>query len=343
MNEKDRYYKILGLEVDAPPDQVRQAYRDLVKVWHPDRFANDPRLQQKANEKLKEINNAYKRLQSGGNPTGTTTTRDWENRGNSQTASPKPQPHSGEQANRSHTHRVPLWQIILLLLIIARAVDNSWDAPKASSRSANPAETEASQGHATEDPSQVGKNADPLFQTYQEAKKEVGDPLRQAFEAAKKEIQEKEQLKDPLFAAFQNAQNEMRNSKSASVLTGVWTNDAGDTGESRVIFVFRSEGTGNMTTSDKRLNFRYTFNESQSPAWLDLVATPSNDTIVTIKAIAEIIPGGRLRIRMPFTATPSVRPTRFDDSDYENTVVLSRKGRQVRSDRPLSSQPPRGR
>lgn len=60
----DRYYEILELESGASPEEVKRAYRDLVKVWHPDRFSNDPRLQQKAQEKLKEINDAYERLQS---------------------------------------------------------------------------------------------------------------------------------------------------------------------------------------------------------------------------------------------------------------------------------------
>jgi cytoskeletal protein RodZ len=37
----------------------------MAKVWHPDRFGHDPRLQQKAQEKLKEINEAFDILISG--------------------------------------------------------------------------------------------------------------------------------------------------------------------------------------------------------------------------------------------------------------------------------------
>src|SRR5262249_51493194 len=33
------------------------------KIWHPDRFGGNPRLQRKAQEKLKQLNLAYKRLQ----------------------------------------------------------------------------------------------------------------------------------------------------------------------------------------------------------------------------------------------------------------------------------------
>jgi curved DNA-binding protein CbpA len=58
-------YRTLGLSPGASRDAIRNAYRDLVKVWHPDRFPNDPRLQEKAQETLKEINLAYETLRSG--------------------------------------------------------------------------------------------------------------------------------------------------------------------------------------------------------------------------------------------------------------------------------------
>ncbi len=58
----DIYYKTLGVRPGTSLQQVKHAYRDLVKVWHPDRFSHDPRLQHKANEQLKAINDAYKVL-----------------------------------------------------------------------------------------------------------------------------------------------------------------------------------------------------------------------------------------------------------------------------------------
>ena len=64
MDDMHRYYEILGLTPDAPIEARKQAYKDLVKVWHPDRFAHDPRLQQKAQEKLQEINEAYETVHS---------------------------------------------------------------------------------------------------------------------------------------------------------------------------------------------------------------------------------------------------------------------------------------
>ena len=58
----DSDYTVLGLKPGASSGEIKHAYRDLVKVWHPDRFAHDPALRRKAEEKLKEINEAYGRL-----------------------------------------------------------------------------------------------------------------------------------------------------------------------------------------------------------------------------------------------------------------------------------------
>ena len=54
--------KILGLPADANLKEIKQAYKDLVTVWHPDRFQNNPRLHAKASEKLKELNVAYNHI-----------------------------------------------------------------------------------------------------------------------------------------------------------------------------------------------------------------------------------------------------------------------------------------
>jgi len=60
----EQYYGILELEPGASRKMVKQAYRDLSIVWQPERFADNPRLQHKAREKLKAINEAYHELRS---------------------------------------------------------------------------------------------------------------------------------------------------------------------------------------------------------------------------------------------------------------------------------------
>ncbi|MBC8458600.1 MAG: RDD family protein, partial [Deltaproteobacteria bacterium] len=59
-----RYYEILELDPGVSSEDVAQAYKDLVNVWHPDRFSKIPRLRRKAEKKLKEVNEAYEKLQS---------------------------------------------------------------------------------------------------------------------------------------------------------------------------------------------------------------------------------------------------------------------------------------
>jgi curved DNA-binding protein CbpA len=60
--ELDRAFEVLGVKPGVSDRELKAAHRDLAKVWHPDRFLNDPRLQEKAQEKLKEINEAYEQL-----------------------------------------------------------------------------------------------------------------------------------------------------------------------------------------------------------------------------------------------------------------------------------------
>jgi hypothetical protein len=55
-------YDVLGVKPGVSDRELKAAHRDLAKVWHPDRFLHDPRLQEKAQEKLKEINEAYEQL-----------------------------------------------------------------------------------------------------------------------------------------------------------------------------------------------------------------------------------------------------------------------------------------
>lgn len=49
---------MLDLSSTASSDDAEAAYRDLIKVWHPDRFPSDRRLKERAEEKTKQLNEA---------------------------------------------------------------------------------------------------------------------------------------------------------------------------------------------------------------------------------------------------------------------------------------------
>lgn len=51
-------YEVLGVPENATDDQIKSAYKELVKKYHPDRYQNNP-LADLAEDKLAEINEAY--------------------------------------------------------------------------------------------------------------------------------------------------------------------------------------------------------------------------------------------------------------------------------------------
>lgn len=55
-------YKTLGVEPSASDEEVKRAYRDLARKYHPDRFPDDS-AKELAEEKMKEINEAYDQIQ----------------------------------------------------------------------------------------------------------------------------------------------------------------------------------------------------------------------------------------------------------------------------------------
>jgi len=92
MNNLDQYYRLLGLEPGASPEEVNQAYKDLAFIWHPDRIPEDNhRLRQKAQEKLKEINQARDQLRSLGKTT----------------PAPKQKPQPSPQSAKTRAYRQP--------------------------------------------------------------------------------------------------------------------------------------------------------------------------------------------------------------------------------------------
>lgn len=54
-------YEVLGLKPGASEAEIKAAYKELVKKYHPDKYQNNP-LADLAEEKLQEINEAYDSL-----------------------------------------------------------------------------------------------------------------------------------------------------------------------------------------------------------------------------------------------------------------------------------------
>lgn len=51
-------YAVLGVSKNASDDEIKSAYRELARKYHPDNYADNP-LSDLAGEKMKEINEAY--------------------------------------------------------------------------------------------------------------------------------------------------------------------------------------------------------------------------------------------------------------------------------------------
>lgn len=62
MGSRAHYLAVLGLPPEASNEDATSAYKDLIRVWHPDRFQNDDRLRRKAEDETKKLNDAIARV-----------------------------------------------------------------------------------------------------------------------------------------------------------------------------------------------------------------------------------------------------------------------------------------
>ena len=60
----EQFFKILKVTPTASMEEVKRAYKERVKFWHPDRFpVESERLQKLAHRQMQEINEAYRELE----------------------------------------------------------------------------------------------------------------------------------------------------------------------------------------------------------------------------------------------------------------------------------------
>lgn len=119
MDKRAAHLATLGLAPDASWDEVTQAYKDLMRVWHPDRFQGDERLRKKAEAQAQRINEAMGELRKMGKEpakpvapqTGSTaTTRTSTQRSTDHTSEQRSERASDEQSHTAATFLIaPLY------------------------------------------------------------------------------------------------------------------------------------------------------------------------------------------------------------------------------------------
>ena len=56
-------YQILGVSKDATDEEIKSAYHELARKYHPDNYGEDNPLKDLAKDKMQEINDAYDKIQ----------------------------------------------------------------------------------------------------------------------------------------------------------------------------------------------------------------------------------------------------------------------------------------
>lgn len=111
-------YVVLEVPEGATEAQIRASYRDLINVWHPDRFQHNERLRKKAEEQTKLLNKAYAIVSSAGFPRAHTAGRPSTAGGD---IAPPPPPDVNNQPSSRRASIIEKYSGLLIsfLLVIA--------------------------------------------------------------------------------------------------------------------------------------------------------------------------------------------------------------------------------
>ena len=163
-------YRILELAPGATQEEVKRSYRELVKVWHPDRFTGDPKLQKKAQEKLKQINLAYEWIckgEAGGprrrtahagknasqageqsRPSGSSSSTN--NRSESRAEAPRQPPPPTQPTPAPTTNwgrRIVQFAVTVVIIAVIKAVFSTSDRPRRQTTDYAPPNNQPSQSY----------------------------------------------------------------------------------------------------------------------------------------------------------------------------------------------------
>ncbi len=63
-SQKKEYYEVLEIHTSASFDEIKKSYRRLIKIYHPDKYANDPEKHKIAQAVSLKLNEAYAYFQN---------------------------------------------------------------------------------------------------------------------------------------------------------------------------------------------------------------------------------------------------------------------------------------
>ncbi len=120
MQEMDRYFQLFGLNRGASEQELKESYKDILSVWDPNRFSDNPHLREKANEKIREIHIAYEKLRpyiTGGNTRKTGERSYDESQPSQQVQLPREGPSARPEAKRTWLTTTIVGGIAILLVV----------------------------------------------------------------------------------------------------------------------------------------------------------------------------------------------------------------------------------